>query len=69
MMRLLIDPHALKRERLKACLSQRELAAAAGMRAATVADAENGIASQPSTIRRLAAALGIRPEQIAKIVN
>ena len=48
--------------REQAALSQQELAAAAGVSRTTVARAEAGlIVPQPSTVRKLARALGCRP--------
>lgn len=67
--RLVLDPIALRRTRLTAGLSQRELAVAAGVRHATVSDAENGTRPHVSTIKRLADALGVRPTDIARIVE
>lgn len=67
--RLLIDPHALRRARLEAAMSQRELAEAAGVSPTTVNGAENGTDARPETIRRLATALSTRPTAIAKIID
>lgn len=69
MTRLIIDPHALRRARLEAALSQRELAAAAGVSPNTVHGAENGTITRPATIRRFAQALGVTPTQISRIVH
>jgi transcriptional regulator with XRE-family HTH domain len=52
----------LRELREQAALSQQELAAAAGVSRTTVARAELGlIVPQPSTVRKLARALGCRP--------
>lgn len=64
---LLVDPIRLRRARLEASMSQRDLARAAGVSPTTVTLAEAGRQSTPRTIRRLAAALGIPPSSIATI--
>jgi transcriptional regulator with XRE-family HTH domain len=46
-------------------MSQRDLAAASGVGAATIARLERKLhMARPLTVRRLAAALGIRPEDL-----
>lgn len=64
---LSVVPEALKRARLEACLTQGELAKAAGVRRETVARLEGGYPARPSSIRKIAAALGLRPDAIARI--
>lgn len=67
--RLVLDPIALRKQRLARGWSQRDLADAAKVRPATVSDAENGTRPYPSTIRKFAAALDVRPTDIARIVE
>lgn len=67
--RLVVDPIALRRARLACGMSQRGLAAAAGVRAATVADAEGGRMANVSTIRKLADALTVKPTDIARLID
>jgi DNA-binding XRE family transcriptional regulator len=54
----------LKAWRQRRVLTQRDLAAASGVGEATIARIETGAEARPSTVRRLAQALGIRPEQL-----
>lgn len=55
----------LKRLRQRAALSQEELGQQAGVARTTVHRLENGAeAPYPSTIRKLAKALGVRPDQL-----
>jgi len=59
-------PSKIKTLRKKLALSQRELAAKAGITAATLNRIETGKESpMPKTIRALAAALGVSPADIA----
>lgn len=67
--RLVLNPNLLRKARLTAGLSQRELAERAGIGTATMVRVENGVAAQPSTIRKLAAALGKTPTEIARVVE
>lgn len=67
--RLVVDPIALRKQRLARGWSQRDLATAAGVRAATIVDAEGGRRPYPSTIRKIATALDVRPTDIARIVD
>lgn len=53
--------HKLRTLRLEAALSQRELAAAAGVSEFTVQRMEAGHPAYPRTIRLVAAALGVKP--------
>jgi transcriptional regulator with XRE-family HTH domain len=56
---------ALRRLRDRATLTQLELAERSGVSRETVARAEVGlVAPRPSTIRKLAAALRVRPHQL-----
>lgn len=54
----------LQRLRLEAALSQRDLAKLAGVSPATIVKAEKGEDIYPSTVRKLAAALGVRPRDL-----
>lgn len=55
----------LRERRLEAGLTQAELAAAAGLNAATVSHLESGKTDpQPRSLKRLAAALGCRPADL-----
>lgn len=67
--RLVLNPITLRKARLSAGYSQRELADLAGVGVATVVSAENGRPAQPGTIRRIASALGKQPTEIARIVE
>lgn len=64
---LTVMPDALRLARLEACLTQSELARAAGIRRETVYRLEAGFPARPSSIRKIAAALGLRPDAIARI--
>jgi transcriptional regulator with XRE-family HTH domain len=55
---------SLKAWREYHALTQRELAAEAGVGAATIARLETGSATYPSTIRKLARALKVKPEDL-----
>jgi DNA-binding XRE family transcriptional regulator len=65
---LQLDPQRLKILRLERALSQTALGRLAGIRSATVCDAETG-KRQPNlvTIKALAEALGVQPTDIASI--
>ena len=55
----------LRERRLERGMTQAELAAAAGMNAATVSHIENGkTEAQPRSVKRLAVALGCRPSDL-----
>ena len=54
----------LRAARLAAVLTQAELAAKAGVAEATVVSAEHGKKVRISTVRKLAAALGIEPQEL-----
>lgn len=64
---LTVDPAALRRLRLAAALSQRELAAAAGLDRLTVTNLEAGRPARLASIRKLAHALGVQPAAFAQI--
>lgn len=64
---LAVIPEALKRARLEACLTQGELAKAAGVRRETIARLEAGSPARPSSVRKIAAALGLRPDAITRV--
>jgi transcriptional regulator with XRE-family HTH domain len=60
-----MDLPYLKAWRMRAAISQRDLAAASGTGASTIVQLERGERrARPLTVRRLAAALGIRPDQL-----
>lgn len=67
--RLVLDPVRLRRARLAAAMSQEALAKAAGVRPATISAAENGTRAHVTTIGRLAKALGVKPTEIADIIE
>jgi transcriptional regulator with XRE-family HTH domain len=55
----------LKRERTLAALTQEELGEKAGLTTATVARIERDeVEPRPSTLRKLAAALGVQPREL-----
>ena len=54
----------LQAARLRKALTQRELAAAAGLAASTVARVEVGWPAAPSTLRKLAGVLGLEPADL-----
>jgi transcriptional regulator with XRE-family HTH domain len=55
---------ALRARRVLAALSQRELAERAGMTQATIARLEAGRPARPTTTRKLAKALRVRPSDL-----
>jgi transcriptional regulator with XRE-family HTH domain len=55
----------LARVRLNAALSQRDLAALAHVSPGTIVNAERGEHVYPSTVRKLATALGVEPVSLA----
>ena len=55
----------LRKLRIEAALSQRELAEASGVTQGTISRLEQGDTNvQPSTLRKLAAALGVKPKEL-----
>jgi transcriptional regulator with XRE-family HTH domain len=54
----------LKEARLRAALTQEELAARAGVARTTLARLETGAPAAPATARKLAAALGVLPNAL-----
>ena len=57
-----LAPGALKQERERLALSQRDLAAASGVTLSTINRIEQGLQDPyPATVRKLAAALGVTP--------
>lgn len=55
----------LKEWRLRRALAQRDLSAASGVGASTINRIERGLQlARPSTTRRLADALGVRPDDL-----
>jgi transcriptional regulator with XRE-family HTH domain len=62
-----VDVEKLRRLREDRVLSQRELARMAGLAQGTVWRLENGFPeARPSTIRKLAEALGIEPRELVR---
>lgn len=62
-----IDSDAIRRLRKDRVLSQRDLARTAGVTHATVWRLENGFdLARPSTVRKLAAALGVEPKELIR---
>ena len=62
-----VDAEGLKRLRKGRVLSQGELARTAGLTHATVWRLENGFdLARPSTVRKLAAALGVEPKELIR---
>lgn len=72
-MRLTISPETLKRRRLEAFLNQEELAQKASLSPATIRKIEAGRIDerglQPSTVRKLALALGCDPKDISEVIE
>jgi transcriptional regulator with XRE-family HTH domain len=56
----------LQHYRLDAALSQRDLATRAGVSPVTVMRLENGDEARPSTVRKLANALGVQPRELMR---
>jgi len=54
----------LERLREYAALSQRELASRAGVAPSTITRLEKGAEAHPSTVRKLADALGVEPKEL-----
>lgn len=67
MAELVIDAARLKEARAKQAYSQRDLAHRAGLRETTVYHVESGRRARPSTIRKIADALGVQPTDIADL--
>ena len=63
-----IDGAKVRTLRLARVLGQRELAECAGVTRETIAKIEGGqrVRSYPATIRKLAAALGVKPRELLK---
>lgn len=61
--------HEIRMLRLKLALSQRDLARLAAVRQATISSLEQGHPARPSTIRAVAAALGVSVSQIATLAE
>ncbi|MGF1472007.1 MAG: helix-turn-helix domain-containing protein [Rubrobacteraceae bacterium] len=56
----------LRRLRLEAALTQRELATQAGVSQDLITRVENGRKPHPTTVRKLAAALGVEPAELVR---
>ena len=67
MITLTAKPDEVKRLRVGAALSQRELAIAAGLRRETILNVEAGRPARLSSIRKIAQALGVAPDAIANV--
>jgi len=64
---LQVDTRRLRRLRREAALSQEELAKQAGVTQETISRLERGLhAAQGSTLRGVAAALGVEPKELMK---
>ena len=65
---MVIDAGRLRRERMRRALTQKELAARAGISYVTVSRMENGSAGpvKPPTLRKLADALGVAPDVLIR---
>ncbi len=60
-----VDGRRLRRLRRERALSQQDLSAATGVAQATLSDLERGKrGARPSTVRKLAAALGVEPKEL-----
>lgn len=59
-----VELPGLRRFRVNAALSQRELARLSGVAASTIARIELGAPAQPATTRRLAEALHCQPREL-----
>lgn len=66
---LTVLPQRLKLARLQACLTQAELARAAGVRRETVHRLEAGSPVRLSSVRKICAALGLRPSEVVNITE
>ena len=62
--RIMADVPRLQKLRQKVALTQQELAERSGLHRNTIVAAEKGRRPRPSTIRRLARALKVKPEVI-----
>jgi transcriptional regulator with XRE-family HTH domain len=62
---LMAERPSLTMLRLRAALSMNELAARAGVSPSTIMDIERGAQPRMATMRKIAAALGVRPQEIA----
>jgi DNA-binding XRE family transcriptional regulator len=60
---------ALRDARLRKLLTQRQLAERAGVTQATIVRIERGEPAYPSTLRKLARALGVEPETFSDLVR
>lgn len=68
--RLSLDPIRLRRARLERALTQNELANLADVHVVTISRLEGGTQSAtPSTVRRLASALGLTVLEIAVVTE
>jgi len=58
----------LREWRLRRALAQRDLARASGVGLSTINRVEQGLQlARPSTVRRLAVALGVQPDELMKV--
>lgn len=62
-----VNPPALRRARLAKALTQVELARLAGVNRATVVRLEAGRPASPSSVRRIAGALGVEVAAVATV--
>lgn len=64
-----VDPARLRHARLAKALTQAELAKAAGVNRTTIVRLESGRPAQPSSVRRIAGALGVEVGEFATVVG
>lgn len=62
--RAVVKVPGLRRQRMLAALTQADLADAAGVQRATISRLEHGEEAFPTTVRKLASALGCRPAEL-----
>ena len=65
--RLTVRGDALRRVRLAAAMTQADLAREAGVIATTISHMEGSRKARPTTVRKVAAALGVDPRDIATL--
>lgn len=63
----LVTLPSLRKIRQNMALSQRDLAARAGVTQMTIVRLERGLQSRPSTVQKLASALGVYPDELMRI--
>lgn len=63
----MVEVPGLKRLRIRAAISQRELAKVSGVAASTIARIERGEEAHLKTVRNLAKALGVQPADLMEL--